>query len=391
VKIAISAPIQLQRLAGWLPAATGPSLPVGFGGVPSTTLALELLDRGHELVIITLDPNIKAPIYLRGDRVEVRVGRARSHGRARDYFRVEREHIRTSILEVASQVDVVSAHWAYEFAMGALEARVPTAVHLHDWAPAFLRLSPKGARAHFAVRTIMSLDVLRRSRHLSAVSPYIAARAGRWTDQQIVVIANPIPAADFVAVPRRRVSGRASIVSINNGFGPLKNVKTLLRAFSLIRAVIPDATLRLIGREYEVGGPAWAWANRMGLTTAVEFVGSLGHDKVRAALDASDLLVHPSLQEASPMVLAEGMARSVPVIAGRMSGGVPWTLGYGEAGRLVDVRSPAEIASGALRLLRADDDWESFAAAALMVARRRFLASGVAEQYENLLAIAASG
>lgn len=391
MKILISAPIQVDRLAGWLPHSTGAGLPVGFGGVPSTTLALGLLARGHELVIVTLDPDIQAPVELRGNRIEVRVGPSRLHGRARDYFRLERAYIRSSIVEVANQVDVVSAHWAYEFALGALSTRVPTAVHLHDWAPAQLRYSPRGsARVHFAVKAIMTLDVMHRSHHLSAVSPYIASRAQRWAHGPVAVIGNPIPVDDFLGLPRRRVHGRASIIAINHGFSPRKNVATLLKAFPLIRAVIPHAQLRLIGREYEMGGPAWVWADQAGLTDGADFVGPLEHNDTRAALDVSDLVVHPSLEEACPMVLAEAMARSVPVVAGRRSGGVPWMLDDGESGVLVDVRSPVEIARGAIHLLQADDDWDRLAAAALQSSRRRFLAPIVVEQYEDLLATAAS-
>ncbi len=342
-------------------------------------------------MIVTLDPDIEAPMQLSGDRVTVCIGPSRRHRRARDYFRREREYIRTSIRETAGEVDVVSAHWAYEFALGALQTRVPTAVHLHDWAPALLRFSPKGrARAHFAVKAMMSLDVVRRSHHLSAVSPYIAGRAQRWTHHPVAVIANPIPVDDFLDLPRRRVCGRAAIVAVNQGFSPYKNVATLLNAFPLIRSAMPHAQLRLIGRGYEIGGPAWVWAEKAGLNVGVDFAGPLRREEVRTALDVSDLLVHPSLQEASPMVLAEAMARSVPVIAGRSSGGVAWVLDDGESGLLVDVRSPMEIATGAVRLLQADDDWDRLAATALTSSRTRFLAPIVVEQYESLLTTAAS-
>jgi glycosyltransferase involved in cell wall biosynthesis len=39
------------------------------------------------------------------------------------------------------------------------------------------------------------------------------------------------------------------------------------------------------------------------------------------------------------------------VIAGRSSGGVPWTLDYGRAGILVDVENPAEIAEAMLGIV----------------------------------------
>jgi glycosyltransferase involved in cell wall biosynthesis len=38
------------------------------------------------------------------------------------------------------------------------------------------------------------------------------------------------------------------------------------------------------------------------------------------------------------------------VIAGRASGAVPWTLDYGQAGILVDIENPSEIAQAMLAL-----------------------------------------
>ena len=149
---------------------------------------------------------------------------------------------------------------------------------------------------------------------------------------------------------------------------------------------MPGAQLRLIGRGMELRGPACKWADSRGLTAGVEFVGVVGHGEVRAALDASDLLVHPSLLEACPMVVVDAMARSVPTVAGRASGGVPWVLDEGGSGVLVDVRSPVVIASAVIRLLQDDDDWERLARSALASARRRFSATTVAEQYEKMLA-----
>ena len=166
----------------------------------------------------------------------------RMHGRARDYFRLERGYVRDAILDVANRIDVVSAHWAYEFALGALQARVPTAVHLHDWGPAWFRYSPKGAHTHFAVKSLMSLDVVRRSRHLSAVAPYIAYRARRWARRPVRVIPNPIPEDSFLEAPRANVSGRCSLVAMNQGFTPYKNVGALLEG--LPRRSVPRCPAR---------------------------------------------------------------------------------------------------------------------------------------------------
>lgn len=50
------------------------------------------------------------------------------------------------------------------------------------------------------------------------------------------------------------------------------------------------------------------------------------------------------------MSVCEAMHAALPVIGGQRSGAIPWTLGDGQCGLLVDVRSPRAIAAGIRRL-----------------------------------------
>jgi len=50
------------------------------------------------------------------------------------------------------------------------------------------------------------------------------------------------------------------------------------------------------------------------------------------------------------MSLLEAMHAGVPIVGGMHSGGVPWVLANGDAGILVDIRKPPEIARGISRL-----------------------------------------
>jgi glycosyltransferase involved in cell wall biosynthesis len=51
------------------------------------------------------------------------------------------------------------------------------------------------------------------------------------------------------------------------------------------------------------------------------------------------------------MVILEAMAAGLPIVGGAASGGVPWLLGDGEAGILVDVRHPEAMAGAIATLL----------------------------------------
>ena len=52
--------------------------------------------------------------------------------------------------------DIVHAHWTYEFALGAIESRVPTVVTAHDAPLSILRLNPTPYRL---ARTVMAWQV----------------------------------------------------------------------------------------------------------------------------------------------------------------------------------------------------------------------------------------
>ncbi len=81
------------------------------------------------------------------------------------------------------------------------------------------------------------------------------------------------------------------------------------------------------------------------------------------------MFVHVSLEESFGVSVVEAMVAEVPVVAGAHSGAVPWVLDNGDAGVLVDIRSPADIADGIGRLL----DNPEFAQGLVARARRRAL------------------
>lgn len=92
-----------------------------------------------------------------------------------------------------------------------------------------------------------------------------------------------------------------------------------------------------------------------GLASRVRFTGALGGDVLEAAYASADLLVLPSRGETYAMVVAEALARGVPVVASRV-GGVPATLGHAadgsRPGRLVAPDDPAALATALGRWLR---------------------------------------
>ncbi|MDA8358791.1 MAG: glycosyltransferase family 4 protein [Actinomycetota bacterium] len=370
MRIAIAGQLSLRQLADLLdePAA----VPAGLGGTPPLPEVRALIARGHDVSLVTLDPDLASEIILRGNRLTVHVGPFRQRHAARDGFKMERQFVAKALL--GSRPDVVHAHWTYEFALAALATGLPTVVTAHD-APlvASLRynlptksvgplLAQLPTAAHWSVRAATAALVAHKAKHLIAVSPYVERHfrhALRYRGE-ITVVPNMMspPSRRPVSPIRRPPHDGTSYLTILSSWSALKNGAAAIEAFGQVRAELPKASLRMIGHGFGPGGPAERWAAEHGLTDRVTFVGPLPHDRVLDALAAADILVHPALEESAPMVIAEAQLAGVAVIGGSHSGGVPWILDYDRAGRLVDVRRPSSLAA-AMRELALDSTTRS--------------------------------
>ena len=356
------------------------NLPPGVAAVPVRNLVTALLDRGHQVTLVTLDPRVNEEVEANGERLRIRVGRSRAAKRARDFFRLEREYISRAIS--MERPDVVHAQWTYEYALGALAAkRAPTLVTVHDWGPAILRFHPHPFRA---VRLLMQLETLRRRPYLTTVSPCMQRRLKALVrGEEVHLVPNGIRDDLFNAGEGEQHKGSEPplIVAVNEGWSSYKNVSSLLRAFPSVLKRVRDARLVLIGREYGRGETAEVWAASEGLTKGVEFLGQLPNTDVIAWIRNADVFAHPAREESFGLVLVEAMASRTAVVGGARSGGVPWVLDYGLAGLLCDVRRPEHLSAQLLLLIEQSDKRKHFAQRGYTRAHLNFRMSTVADQY----------
>jgi len=137
---------------------------------------------------------------------------------------------------------------------------------------------------------------------------------------------------------------------------PIKDVKTLIRAFKIVQSELPETTLFIIGsgeEDLEYYMECKQLVDMLLLTDKVVFTGQVD---IRTYLPLIDVLVLTSLSEAQPLVMLEGMAAGLPFVAtdvgscsellhGRVDDGI------GKAGIIVPPVSPEEIAQAIMRLL----------------------------------------
>jgi glycosyltransferase involved in cell wall biosynthesis len=377
MRIGIAAPADIGLLAPLLPRR---DLPDGLGSTVISRLVRAFLEGGDQVVLYTLDPSISRPLRFERDGFTLHIGPYRARHRMRDLMAVERRTMRDMVL--SDPPDVVSAHWCYEFALGARAAGRPTLISVCDWAPTILRHSPDLYRLG---RLAMFGWTLATSSHLAAPSPHIAGLVRRFSGKECAIVGQPLEESSFCALPRSWPGGDLVLASIANGWGRLKNTSTLLRAFALFRQGRPTAHLTFYGHDHGPGQAAEQWARTHHLADNVRFAGFQPNALVLDALSRAHLYIHPSLEESFGQVVLEAMAAGTPVIGGHRSGAVPWLLDQGGAGLLVDPLD-AEALCGAMDMILCDPArWESLSAAGLARARGMFTAPAIAANYRSLL------
>src|SRR5664280_2964806 len=329
MRIAITGQMSLRQLADLLdqPDAV-PAVPAGLGGTPPIPEVRALVARGHDVSLVTFDPDVTSEIVLRCDRLTVHVGPFRRRGAARDGFRMERRFVAETLLRC--RPDVVHAHWTYEHALGARATGLPTVVTAHDAPLVVLRhnlpttsVGPLFAQvptaAHWSIRTAMAAVVAHKATRLIAVSPYVERhfrRALRYRGE-ITVIPNmmsPVSCRPTLPIGRPPNEG-PGFLTILSSWSTLKNGTTAIEAFAEVRARLPHASLHMIGYGLGPGGPAESWAAERGLADGISFVGPLPHDQVLNSLASADILVHPSLEESFGMGIVEAQLAGVAVLS----------------------------------------------------------------------------
>lgn len=392
--IGVAGPTSWNALRPWLP--EGRDLPPVFTFPLIGRLAAGLRQQGHTITIFTTSTALSSPAVVEGKAVRVFIAPMRAKRSAYDFYRKERRLLEGAMC--ASGCDILHAHWCYEFAAAALDSGRPTLVTAHDnpneehhftrWTRAF---------PYWWFRCFFGRQIVRRAPFLSAVSPYVEnnLRQISGPGARIRVIPNGVTpelfqrGQDRLAKPIRTEC--FTVTSVLEGFGKRKNAQKALEAFAEFRLRHPKSRYVMFGGDYQEGGSAHSWARHWGFDTGVDFRGHTPQSVFFPFLgEQTDLLLHPALLESHPMAITEAMALGVPVLGGRASGGVSWTLDEGRAGALTDVRDPGLMANALEDLANHPEKRAHLARAGWEHARRFFreetMVASYLQAYQEVLA-----
>jgi len=372
VRIGIAGPMSLELLQNNLHA--GPILPKGYPAPIVSILINELINKGHSVVAFTTSENINASKTYSGNNLILHIIKRKPHA-GRNMFWSERLGLLQAIKK--ENPEIINAHWSYEFAWAAIQSGIPCIVTVRDHASTVLKFQPDLYRA---MRLIMNMVVLKKSRYLSTNSNYLYNILSNKDKNKARIIPN-FYHKKLEQLRKNKTPNSKNIVSVSNGFGKRKNIISGLIAFQILRQNSKDYQYILIGSEMEVGGPAHAYAKDNHLTDGVRFLGRLTYKQVQKYISQAILLLHPAREETFGMVVLEAMVLGTVVVGGENSGNIPNLLGEGKYGVLCDINDPMKIFLSMDDLLQNPAKRKKFSNSAFEYVKKEFSSDIVCNKY----------
>jgi glycosyltransferase involved in cell wall biosynthesis len=170
-------------------------------------------------------------------------------------------------------------------------------------------------------------------------------------------------------------------------FHPVKDHRTLLRAFADVAHSKPDVDLLLVG-DGPLRGELERLTHELKISDRTRFLGV--RDDVADILRAADVFALTSLSEAASITLLEAMASETPVVATAV-GGNPEIVRDGIDGLLVPRRDPSAIATALIRVLDDPRMARAMGLAAAERVRSQFCLERTVEQYYGLYLALSNG
>jgi glycosyltransferase involved in cell wall biosynthesis len=162
-----------------------------------------------------------------------------------------------------------------------------------------------------------------------------------------------------------------------------KGVSDLIKAFAVVKASCPIATLKIAGdgnvEQYQ------AEVELLGLSESVSFLGWVAGSDKDALLSQADIYCLPSYKEGFPMGVLEAMSAGVPVVASR-AGGIPDAIENGKEGVLFDAGDIDALSHALISVINDRELNQSCLMAARAKFERKFSTKAVMPQLDSLYA-----
>lgn len=223
----------------------------------------------------------------------------------------------------------------------------------------------------------MTNYVLKRTRHLILISPYVKEEVENLTNAKTYLIENPIR-EEFFNIVNREEENRIFCLGI---IGSRKDQLTAIKSMLLVKKEFPDAELRIAGKvideQYFEEINEFILKNNL---TNVKFLGQLNTEQIKEEYSRCSLLVLPSKQETAPMVIAEAMSCGKPVVATKV-GGISYMVEDNENGFLFEKGNDKILAEKIALLLKDKELRKKFGKKAKEIAEKRWKVEIIAKKH----------
>ncbi len=283
--------------------------------------------------------------------------------------------------------DIVHAHGSEGYVAAAQDAGFPYVVTVHGIR--FREAALLGGMLGWARRraTIqLERKVLARARHIFVIADYVGKTIAPLTAAKQYPIANPVSEKYFHMTTRDENLTILSVAAIQ----PRKGHLHLVEAMAAVHKRIPTARLKLIGKAHS---PQYAQQVKdrileLGLSGCVEMVGFVTDAELQSAFTDCSVFTLCSIEESSPVSIAEAMTLGKPVVATAV-GGIPDLVIPGHTGYLVEFGDVEAIAAALGDVLSDTENRARMGAAARKRAERDFRPAAAAartvEVYRQIL------
>lgn len=211
--------------------------------------------------------------------------------------------------------------------------------------------------------------------------------------EKIQIIPNGIKIEDYSALPQKS----ADDLSINIGailrVTPIKDVKTLLQAFNIVKREVPNAKLYIMGPDDEdpdYARECYELLKFLG-TQDVVFTGMVN---VKEYIGKMDILTLSSISEGMPLVILEAMAAKKPFVSTNVGSCKELIYGrtdtLGQCGYVVPVMNAMQMASRLIELCKDADKRKAFGEAGYERAKSQYTFESFIDQYRRLYANSAN-
>jgi glycosyltransferase involved in cell wall biosynthesis len=298
------------------------------GGVGRVCAAMmnDLVKRGHQTALLTLDQTDAVPFYPLDDSVEwIRLAMGDQDRRASWRLRWQRQlSIRRYVKKLAPDVIVGFEFGSFLIVRTAVFGMNIPVIAAEQSVPDRYDYLPFGWRKH-----IEFLAFLLASR-VTVLLPSFVKKYPAYLRSKIVAIPNPVVVVPGLVYPNEQENPPKIVLNVGR-LAYQKNQLFLLRAFARVAVDHPDWRLVIVG-DGKMAEVLQRAAGELNLHGRVVFTGAV--KDVSAWYDRAAFLAFPSLWEGFGIALAEALAHGLPAVGLRTAAAVNELITDGVTGML---------------------------------------------------------